>query len=166
MRARNAALVAVVALLVACGGESGGADATASPETTTQTRETQATTSTPSTTAVATTQAAAPTVVEGDGCAHVIDGSVTPSGDAHTVSATVRSADTGEEKYADRWEVRTAGGQVLGERILAHPHVNEQPFTRSLTGLAIPDDVDEVVLIAHDSVVGFCGDTYTVAVER
>lgn len=95
----------------------------------------------------------------------MIDGDVVASGDSFTVSATVRSADTGIDKYADWWEVRTVAGDVLGERILAHPHVNEQPFTRSVD-VAIPADVDSVVLAAHDSVVGFCGDTYTVSIER
>ncbi len=76
---------------------------------------------------------------------------------------TVRSADTGWEKYADAWEIRAPDGSVLGTRILAHPHVDEQPFTRSLTGVAIPGDVDEVVVAARDLVEGFCGETLTVA---
>ena len=45
---------------------------------------------------------------------------------------TVRHNDEGWDHYADAWQVIDPGsGDILGERILAHPHDNEQPFTRS-----------------------------------
>ena len=72
---------------------------------------------------------------------------------------TVASADTGWDKYADAWEVRLPDGTVVGTRELLHPHVDEQPFTRSLSGVAVPADVDRVVVAARDSVSGFCGET-------
>lgn len=101
----------------------------------------------------------------GDGCAHVVQGRLTAEPDgAYTVEATVRSADTGEEKYADAWEVRAPDGTVLGTRELLHPHVEEQPFTRSLGGVVIPEGVERVEVAARDSVLGFCGDTITVPV--
>ena len=99
-----------------------------------------------------------------EGCADVIDASVERSGDRFVVTATVRSADTGWDRYADAWEVRTTDGDVLGTRELAHPHVDEQPFTRSLTGVVIPEAVTTVEIAARDSVVGFCGTTVSVAV--
>jgi len=96
-------------------------------------------------------------------CADVTDVVVTAeSGGTFRFDVTVRSADTGWEKYADAWEVRAPDGTVLGERVLAHPHVDEQPFTRSLTGVAIPDGVAEVEVAARDLVEGFCGETLTV----
>ncbi len=98
------------------------------------------------------------------GCADVIAGSIQWSGDTATVSATVRSADTGWDKYADRWEVRAEDGTVLGERILTHPHETEQPFTRSLAGVSIPAGANSVVIAAHDSVAGWCGAVAEVAV--
>ncbi|MFP3915890.1 MAG: hypothetical protein ACLFWM_13510, partial [Actinomycetota bacterium] len=95
-----------------------------------------------------------------DACAHVVDGEIERDGDGtFTVSATVSSADTGPEKYADAWEIRDEEGEVLDVRELLHPHVDEQPFTRSLNGVEIPDHVDSVTLAAHDSVEGFCGET-------
>lgn len=100
----------------------------------------------------------------GSGCADVVGAEITPTGDTYTVVATVRSADTGWDKYADRWEVRTLDGEVLGVRELAHPHETEQPFTRSLTGVMIPEGADEVQLWARDSVEGFCGRPFTVPV--
>lgn len=106
----------------------------------------------------------APTVAstsapDSDACASVIDAEIEPEGDGvYRVSATVESQETGWDKYADRWEVRNpATGAVLGERLLAHPHVEEQPFTRSLGGVSIPADVTTVDIAAHDSVLGFCG---------
>ena len=105
-------------------------------------------------------------VVDVPACADVVDAVVTGSGGVFTVAATVRSGDLGWEKYADAWEVRAPDGTVLAERALAHPHQNEQPFTRSLGGVAIPSDISEVVVAARDSVNGFCGATLTVAVER
>ncbi len=59
-----------------------------------------------------------------------------------------------------------ADGTVLGTRKLLHPHVDEQPFTRSLSGVAIPDDVAEVTIRAHDNVHGYGGQELTVPVPR
>jgi len=79
---------------------------------------------------------------------------------------TVRHADEGWDHYADRWDVVGPDGAVLGSRELLHPHVNEQPFTRSLTGVEIPRDVEEVTIRAHDSVHGLGGAEMTVAVPH
>jgi hypothetical protein len=99
------------------------------------------------------------TVDEPEGCADVIGVEIVEEDGLFLISATVSSADTGDEKYADAWEVRSPDGTVLGERVLAHPHVGEQPFTRAQSGIEIPDDVAVVTVAAHDSVVGFCGET-------
>jgi len=79
---------------------------------------------------------------------------------------TVAHADEGWEHYADRWEVVAPDGTVLGARVLLHPHVNEQPFTRSLGGVAIPDGIDRVILRAHDSVHGLGGAEASVELPR
>ena len=100
------------------------------------------------------------------GCADVIDVEVVADGDGrYTVSATVSSADTGWEKYADLWTV-TAGGTVVGERVLTHPHETEQPFTRSLSGVELPPDLAEIEVSARDSVAGFCGASFVAEVPR
>lgn len=70
---------------------------------------------------------------------------------------TVAHEDEGWDHYADLWQVLTPDGAVLGERVLAHPHVDEQPFTRSLNGVTIPDGTDRVEIRARDSVHGFGG---------
>ena len=43
-------------------------------------------------------------------------------------TVTLRHTDKGWDHYADRWEVLSLEGEVLGTRILYHPHVNEQPL--------------------------------------
>ena len=58
--------------------------------------------------------------------------------------------------------MRLPDGTVAGTRELAHPHVEEQPFTRSLSGVPIPDGVESVTVAARDSVAGFCGSTVEV----
>ncbi len=75
--------------------------------------------------------------------------------DSWTVHVTLRHADTGWDHYADAWQVETADGTVLGKRTLFHPHVDEQPFTRSLGGLHIPPAVDVIYIRAHDKVHGW-----------
>lgn len=70
---------------------------------------------------------------------------------------TVAHADEGWGHYADRIEVVAPDGTVLGTRNLAHPHVDEQPFTRSATGVVIPEDVRSVTVRANDSVHGYGG---------
>ena len=70
---------------------------------------------------------------------------------------TVAHGDTGWQHYADKWDVVAPGGAVLGTRVLLHPHEAEQPFTRSLGGVAIPADIANVTLRAHDKEHGYGG---------
>ena len=79
---------------------------------------------------------------------------------------TVAHADAGWDHYADKWEVLAPDGRVLATRVLLHPHVGEQPFTRSLGGVAIPAEIERVILRAHDSVHGLGGAEMTVELAR
>lgn len=81
-----------------------------------------------------------------------------------TFDVTVRHPDTGWEDYADGWDVVLPDGTVLKPdstspftRLLTHPHEDEQPFTRSQGGIAIPDGVEQVTVRAHDLVEGWGG---------
>lgn len=71
---------------------------------------------------------------------------------------TVRHPDTGWDHYADGWEILDSDGKQIGYRKLLHPHVEEQPFTRSLTGVVIPDGTREVFIRAKCSVDGWSGE--------
>ena len=72
-----------------------------------------------------------------------------------TVNVTLKHADTGWDHYADNWQIVDAGGKLLAERVLVHPHVKEQPFTRGLRGVKIPNALDQVYIRAHDKVHGW-----------
>ena len=88
------------------------------------------------------------------------------SAGTYSFRVTVQHGDTGWEHYADRWEVVAPDGTVLGTRVLAHPHEHEQPFTRSKSGVRIPDGIETVTVRAHDSVDGLGGKEISVAVPR
>jgi len=87
----------------------------------------------------------------------------TPDG-SWTFDVTVQHPDTSWEDYADGWDVLTPDGTVLKPdpgspftRLLVHPHVDEQPFTRSQSGILIPAGVTTVRVRAHDLVDRFGG---------
>jgi hypothetical protein len=82
----------------------------------------------------------------------------------YTFNVTVQHADEGWDHYADSWEVLAPDGRVLATRVLLHPHVGEQPFTRSLTGVEIPTGIEAVEVRAHDSVHELGGITLTVEI--
>jgi hypothetical protein len=103
----------------------------------------------------------AATVVSGPADVESVEISKVGAGTYH-FRVTVRHADEGWDHYADRWEVMTPDGKVLATRILHHPHVDEQPFTRELAGVSIPSAITEVDVRAHDSVHGFSGVTQKV----
>ena len=79
---------------------------------------------------------------------------------------TVRHADEGWDHYANKWDVVAPDGTVLGTRTLYHPHVDEQPFTRSLSDVKIQEPISEVTVRAHDSVHEYGGKTVTVVLPR
>lgn len=85
----------------------------------------------------------------------IVDVMASPSGGTWRFSVTLSHPDTGWDHYADGWRVEALDGTVLGTRVLAHPHVNEQPFTRSQSGIAVPDSETQVLVRAKDSVDGW-----------
>lgn len=97
------------------------------------------------------------------GEADVIAVEVKRSGNqTYSFDVTVSHTDQGWDHYADRWEIIAPDGEILAKRVLAHPHTNEQPFTRSLSGVKIPVDIHQVTVRAHDSVHAFGGETMLV----
>lgn len=78
---------------------------------------------------------------------------------------TLLHADTGWAHYANVWEVVAPDGTVLGTRVLAHPHVEEQPFTRSLGGVRIPEGIKQVTIRGGDSVHELGGKEMTVTLD-
>jgi len=89
----------------------------------------------------------------------------TKSGISWRVDVTLEHPDTGWDHYADGWEILNEKGERLGYRLLHHPHVNEQPFTRSLTNLDLPDGTRTIYIRAHCSVDGWAGKKIHVDLE-
>lgn len=82
------------------------------------------------------------------------------SGSGWTISATLSHPDTGWDHYADGWRVLDKEGNELGLRELSHPHVREQPFTRSLSNIQIPEGTTQVQIQARCLVHGWAQQTY------
>ena len=75
-------------------------------------------------------------------------------------SVTLEHDDEGWHHYANQWEVLTLDDRLLGTRVLYHPHENEQPFTRSLSGVAIAPEIRRVKIRARDSVHGYAAQEF------
>jgi hypothetical protein len=78
------------------------------------------------------------------------------------IYTTVRHNDEGWEHYANAWQVLDGQGKELAWRLLAHPHDDEQPFTRNKCSVTIPPEVTELVVRAKCKVHGFGGQSVTV----
>lgn len=147
----------LTALLVACanrpgGGDSGPSDGDDSPAPASDGDAAGDGADTPS----ATDDAPDPSA---DAVADVLEVEVSGSPGDYTFAVTLRSPDTGCERYADWWEVVDAEGALVYRRILAHSHVDEQPFTRS--GGPVPVSADaELWLRAHMHGEGTLPDGY------
>ncbi|MDH3633746.1 MAG: hypothetical protein OES20_03490 [Gammaproteobacteria bacterium] len=79
-----------------------------------------------------------------------------------TFSVTLEHADQGWGHYANQWDVMTLDDKLLKSRVLHHPHDNEQPFTRSLSGVIIPDGTNRVKIRARDSKHGYSSEEFIV----
>jgi hypothetical protein len=77
------------------------------------------------------------------------------TGNRCNFTVTIRHADEGWNHYVDKWEAIGLEGNVLATRTLHHPHVQEQPFKRTLGNVAIPKNINRVTIRAHDSVHGY-----------
>ena len=100
------------------------------------------------------------------GPADVLKVEARAAGGGWSFDVTVAHADTGWDHYADAWRVVGPDGTVYGTRTLFHPHVGEQPFTRSLSGVVIPEGVQAVTVEAHDLVHGWGGATVEVMLPQ
>ncbi len=83
----------------------------------------------------------------------------------YRIDTTVKHEDTGWQHYANAWEVLDEDGSIIDTRVLLHPHVNEQPFTRSMT-LVIPKKMKRVTIRAKDLVHAYGGKEYELQVPQ
>lgn len=98
--------------------------------------------------------------------ADVVDAEVKQEDDgSYTISVTVQHADEGWNHYADHWLILDKDEQLIAVRKLMHPHVKEQPFTRSLSYIEIPDEITEVIIRAHCSADNYSGKNMVVKIK-
>ena len=77
------------------------------------------------------------------------------SGGVWYFSVTLKHDDSGWRHYANAWRIVDSSGKILGIRKLLHPHVNEQPFTRTLGEVKIPKNTKIIFVEASDLLHGW-----------
>lgn len=82
------------------------------------------------------------------------------TGTGWTFNVTLSHPDSGWDHYADGWRVLDMQGNELGLRVLSHPHVREQPFTRSLSSVQIPEGTTQVQIQARCLTHGWAQQAY------
>jgi hypothetical protein len=90
----------------------------------------------------------------------VENASARQNGGSWTFSVTLSHPDTGWDHYADGWRVLNMEGRELGLRVLHHPHEQEQPFTRSLSGVSQLEGTTQVQIQPRCNADGWSEDTY------
>lgn len=96
----------------------------------------------------------------------ITSATATRTGDSWRIDVTLLHPDTGWDHYADGWQVTAPDGTPLGTRELLHPHVHEQPFTRSLSRVSIPVTLEYVLIRARCSTDGWTSGPYRLALPR
>ncbi len=83
----------------------------------------------------------------------------------YTFQVTVESPDTGCTQYADWWEVVGSDGRLVYRRILAHSHVDEQPFTRSGGPVNVAPS-EEIAVRVHMNNSGYSEQVFSGSIEQ
>lgn len=91
----------------------------------------------------------------------VIDVEISGEDGVFGLDVTISSPYDSADRYADAWRVVGDDGVVYGVRELTHDHGNEQPFTRSMDGVEIPETVSTIVVEGRDQVYGWGGTAIT-----
>lgn len=78
-----------------------------------------------------------------------------PSAHRWTFHVTLQHKDDGWKHYADAWRIVDSKGNEIKRRTLWHPHVHEQPFTRSLGSVLVPKGENIIFIEAHDKKHGW-----------
>ena len=91
-------------------------------------------------------------------CPDVIRVDITRDADGtHTIAATVSSPYETVDHFVNAITVQAPAGEELARLDLVEAHVDQQPFTETLTGVEIEPSMTEVVVRGHDSINGWCG---------
>lgn len=93
--------------------------------------------------------------------------------DKWTFEVTANHPDVGWSDFMDGWDVVLPDGKKIllapkdkFTRVLAHPHVNQQPVTRSQENILIPAGTKTVTVRAHDLADGYGGKVIEVKLDK
>ncbi|SEO72841.1 hypothetical protein SAMN04487948_104402 [Halogranum amylolyticum] len=95
--------------------------------------------------------------------ANVVGVGVQARNGSYRFDVTLLHDDSGEDGYANWWQVETPDGERLGRRDLLHAH-GTQEFTRSET-VEDPEGTNCVVVRGHDQTHGYGGQAMLVNLE-
>jgi hypothetical protein len=93
---------------------------------------------------------------------NIINATYTVSSNSYRFDVTVSSEYDTPQRYADAYRIMDENGEVYGIRELAHDHAYEQPFTRSLSGVTIPNTIKTLIIEGRDQTYGWGGETFTI----
>ena len=93
----------------------------------------------------------------------VVDVKVRVSGpDLFDFEVTMTSPYDTAQRYADAFRVTNGADVSFAERVLLHDHADEQPFTRDLARVRIPQGIRSVTVQGRDQKHGYGGKTMQV----
>ncbi|TXR54563.1 hypothetical protein [Reinekea thalattae] len=96
----------------------------------------------------------------------VVAVAVSSQGQTYRFDVTLSSPYDSANRYADAFRVMSLEGEVFGVRQLLHDHANEQPFTRSLSNVLIPQSITTVVIQGRDQKYGWGGSSKTLILTK
>ena len=73
------------------------------------------------------------------------------------INVTIKHNDSSWKHYVNKYEIYAKNNKIA-TRILYHPHIHEQPFTRSKSGFQIPKNTTSITIKAYDLVDGYSND--------
>ena len=77
------------------------------------------------------------------------------------ITATLKHNDTSWKHYANKFDI-IVDNIIIATRILHHPHIHEQPFTRSISNVKIPNNTKTITIKAHDLIHKYGGKEFII----
>ena len=95
----------------------------------------------------------------------VVAAEVSGDSDLFTFQVMISSPYASAERHTDAVRVIGDDGVVYGILELTHPHAGQQPFSRTLRDVEIPESVTKVIIEGRDSTYGWGGEVVTLAIR-
>jgi hypothetical protein len=96
----------------------------------------------------------------------VVDAIATEAGGRWTVTVTIAHHDTGWDHFAKGFAVLLPDGTRLAYLEFSHPHIGQDTFAASLTGLRISNDVPFLLIRTRCNLVGWAAEPVQIDLPR